>query len=90
MMFFIGSILFAGLILLRRYCRAVFVAAQVLAGFAWVFVQYNEYFYALVTDLFPLWVLASLAALAVRPRISDKERKKAVETLETNWRFPLR
>ncbi len=72
MLFIDGALLFTGLILLRKYCRIGFLVAQIFAGFAWAFVQYNPYFYDFVTGLTPIWVFASLAALAAKP----KEKKR--------------
>lgn len=68
MLFIDGALLFTGLIFLRKYGRIGFLIAQIFAGFAWLFVQYNPYFYNLVTGLAPIWGFASLAALAVKPK----------------------
>lgn len=73
MFFLIGGILFSGLILLRKYCHTGFFIAQIFAGFAWVFVQYNNYFYDFIMSIFPLWLLASLAALAVKPKVKEED-----------------
>lgn len=73
MFFFIGVILFSGLILLQKYCHTGFFLAQIFAGFAWIIVQYNSYFYDFVMSIFPLWILASLAASAVKAREKKKE-----------------
>ncbi len=67
MFFFVGAILLTGLSLLRKHTRIGFYIVQVIAAFSWAFVQYNDYFSDIVTSCFPLWVLASLAALAVKP-----------------------
>lgn len=76
MLFFIGVLLFPSLILLRKYCRIGFLAAQILAAFAWIFVHYNTYFYELVTASAELWIFASLAALAVKPKEKEETYPK--------------
>ncbi|MCI9414835.1 MAG: hypothetical protein HFJ79_06650 [Clostridiales bacterium] len=67
MFFFVGAILFAGLILLRKYVPKGFIAAQAAAGLIWAYVQVDRYF-EIFLDFLPLWILASLAALAVKPK----------------------
>lgn len=73
MFLIIGALLFAGLIFLRKYCRVGFLSAQIFAGFAWVIVHYNNYFYELVMSFIEIWILASLAALAIKPKEREKD-----------------
>ena len=68
-MFFIVAALFLLLLCLcKRLSRTAFAVVEGAACFIWVFVQYWTYFQDLVYSALPLWVLASLAALAIPTR----------------------
>ncbi len=68
-MFFIVAALFLLLLCLcKRLSRTAFAVVEGAACFIWVFVQYWTYFQDLVHSALPLWVLASLAALAIPTR----------------------
>ena len=75
MFFFVGAILLTGLRLLRKHTRIGFYIVQVIAAFSWALTQYNSYFHSMIFDMFPLWILASLAALAVKPKESRESMK---------------
>ncbi len=64
--FVLGAIFVTGLSLLKKYTRVGFYIAQIAVVFVWAFAQYNDL--GVITDFFPLWILASLAALAVKPK----------------------
>ncbi len=68
-MFFIVAALFLLLLCLcKRLSCTAFAVVEGAACFIWVFVQYWTYFQDLVYSALPLWVLASLAALAIPTR----------------------
>ena len=57
----------------KRRSRKAFFILQVLACLVWAAVQYGTGFQSFVAGLLPLWVLASLAALAVPTRRRGEE-----------------
>ena len=68
-MFFIVAALFLLLLCLcKRLSRTAFAVVEGAACFIWVFVQYGTYFQDLVYSALPVWILASLAALAIPNR----------------------
>ena len=75
MFFFVGAILLTGLSLLRKHTRIGFYIVQVIATFLCAFAEHNHIFSSFIMDFFPLWVLASLAALAVKPKESRESMK---------------
>ena len=75
-MLFVVAILFLLLLCLcKRLSRTAFAVVEGCACFIWVFVQYWVYFQDLVDSVLPLWMLASLVALAVptRRRIDEED-----------------
>ena len=73
-MLLVAALLLIGVLgVCKRLSRKVFFILQALACLVWDVVQYGTSFQSFVAGLLPLWVLASLAALAVPTRRRGEE-----------------